>query len=142
MATQCSQHTLLLQTKVWTNISCLLPLAVFAEPLREQRIGMFMQEASTSLQQDGGESRYVNGARIIPLAPEGSGSPRLGLVLTRLGTDQGQQDPRGWRAALLVPRAPAPWCPLSQSGARLVPAPRCVPAHHGHGHAVEFPIFS
>lgn len=36
---------------------------------------MVMQEASTGSQQDGGESRYVNGARIIPRPPRALAAP-------------------------------------------------------------------
>ena len=132
MATQCSRRTLVLQTEVWTNTSCLLLLAMFAEPLREQRIGMVMQEASAGSQQGGVRADMSTGQGSSPWPPEGSGSPGLGLVPTWLGTDRGQQDPGGRRTACLVPRAPAPRCPLSQPGPRTLlrpspprPWPRC-----------------
>lgn len=96
---------------------------------------MVMQEASAG----SGEGRYVNGAGIIPLTP-----PRApaapGWAWCRPGWGQiGASRTLEAGALLALSREPLPVGALSPG---LVPAPCCVPAHHGHGHAVEFPIFS
>lgn len=108
MATQCSRRTLVLQTEVWTNTSCLLLLAMFAEPLREQRIGMVMQEASAGSQQGGVRADMSTGQGSSPWPPRGLRQPRAGLGADLAGDRSGPAGP--WRPAHCLP-CPASPCP-------------------------------
>lgn len=72
---------------------------------------MVMQEASAGSQQGGVRADMSTGQDHPPDPPRALRSPGLGLVPTWLGTDLGQQDPGGRRAARSCPVSPCPSVP-------------------------------